>query len=197
MSDTRTANYGVHTVEYSYEDVLGLPGVCLSAIVGPGLPGLRISPSTVQGAGREGIHAGLGRIVFENGPDHASRMAFPVYNPNEVRKADWGSRRRPHEPGNTADAQPQTADSDKSPRTIYQRLSAVRTIPHNFGIHFVVYHSSLYRDEPTVIIHYMLGPGLPSLALTPEGVVRQDPAGLYDGKGQLGLHVRITRDDLL
>ena len=38
-----------------------------------------------------------------------------------------------------------------------------------FRRHHVVYHSSLFPDEPTVNVMFILGPGVPNLRITPEG----------------------------
>jgi hypothetical protein len=144
------------------------------------------------------LPGGLGRIVFENGPDHASRMVFPIFNPTDARRPDWKTRRRPPgDPGHSGCAPIPREDPANPPRSIHDRLAAIRTMFHHFGRHYVVYHASLFPNEPTVIIRHMLGPGLPNLGITREGVVSHDGWGLDEGKGQLNLHIAITREDLL
>ena len=66
-----------------------------------------------------------------------------------------------------------------------------------FRRHHVVYHSSLFPDEPTVNVMFILGPGVPNLRITPEGVEPTDETGLDEGQGCLYLGIEITRADLL
>src|SRR5262245_28479398 len=107
-----TVEHGVHRLTYEFEEVYGLPGVCLIALTGPGVPNLHITPQGVETG--DGEVGGNGTIVFENGPEQASRMAFPVFNPNNSRRPDWETRKRhPADPESTA----------------------IRTLSQPFGVH--------------------------------------------------------------
>jgi hypothetical protein len=193
-----TVEYGVHRLDNQHDETYGLPAVCLVALTGPGLPSLRITPTGTQPADWSGLIDGQRRIVFENGPDHASRMAFPTFNPADARQPDWKTRRRPPgDPGHSGCAPVPREDPANPPRSIHDRLAPMRTMAHHFGRHHVVYPASLFPHEPTVIIRHLLGPGLPNLSITREGAVSHDGTGLDEGKGQLNLHIAITREDLL
>ena len=43
-----TVEHGVHRLTYEFEEVYGLPGVCLIALTGPGVPNLHITPRGVE-----------------------------------------------------------------------------------------------------------------------------------------------------
>jgi hypothetical protein len=170
-----TKEHGVHRIYYDHEEVLGLPGICLFAISGPGVPNLKITPvgvETVEGAGSP---EGNGKITFENGPEH--RMSFPMFNPNNARLPNWETMRRPP-PDPTV-------------------LPAIRTMGQSFGVHRVVFHAGLYRNEPTVSILVIAGPGIPGLRLTRDGV---EPDTFHSDMGETGdnlsLHIAVTREHL-
>ena len=169
-----TVEHGVHRLTYEFEEVYGLPGVCLIALTGPGVPNLHITPRGVENV--DGGVGGNGAIVFENGLEQASRMAFPVFNPNDARRPDWETRKRlPVDP----------------------QLAAIRTIVRPFGVHYVTYHAGLYRNEPTVAILSIRGPGMPDLDIKREGVAVLPHEQNELDFGQLNLRVVITRKDLI
>jgi len=196
--DLLTVNKGVHRIHYQHDEIFGLPAVCIWSITGPGLPRLRFTPTGVEPGDWSDLPEGEGRIVFENGPDDASRMTFPIFNPNDVNQPDWKTRRRPPGyPWIEPPAQAEEKSPSGRPRSIQHRLAAIRTCSRYFGRHYVVYHSSLFPNEPTVNVMSILGPGVPNLRITPEGVEAVDERGLDEGQGCLHLHFVITRTDLL
>jgi hypothetical protein len=201
MKFIHTLHKGAYRFTYLHEDVDGLPGVCLLDITGPRLPNLRITPTRVEPAEWCDLAEGLGRFAFENGPDDGARMAFPIFNSNEARQPDWATRRRSssdrHRFG--IGVTPDEDAADPAP-SIFDRLPAMRTVTRCFGRYPVVYHPSLFPNEPTVHINFMLGPDLPWAAPSLEGVrwhVATPPRHHADAVRRLALWIRITRDDLL
>jgi len=195
--ELHTLTYGARRVHYQHDEIFGLPAVCICDITGPGLPSLRITPEGVEPTNASDLPEGEGRIVFENGTDDASRMTFPIFNPNEARKPDWKTKRRPPGYPWIAPASTGKVSPSGSPRSIQYRLSAIRTCSHNFGRHYVVYYPSLFPNEPTVRIMSILGPGLPNLRITPEGVEPTDETGIGERQGCVHFSIVITRGDLL
>lgn len=70
------------------------PAVCICDITGPGLPRLRITPEGAEPDDASDLAENEGRIVFENGPDDDSRMAFPIFHPNEARRLLAGRKQK-------------------------------------------------------------------------------------------------------
>jgi len=196
--DLHTVDYGVHRIDYQHDKIFNLSAVCIWAITGPGLPRLRITPEGVEPDDASDLPESEGRIVFENGPDDASRMTFPIFNPHDVHQSDWKTRRRPPGyPWIEPPAPPGKQRPSGRPHSIHDRLAAIRTCSRYFGRHYVVYHSSLFPNEPTVNVMSILGPGVPNLRITPEGVEPTDETGLDEGQGCLYLGIEITRADLM
>jgi hypothetical protein len=185
--------YGVHRVHYEHEQVFGLPAVCICDITGPGLPRLRITPEGVEPADASDLPEAEGRIAFVNGTADDLRMAFPIFNPADARKPDWKTKRRPFGYPWIAPVIGEEKPSDR-PHSIHDRLAAIRTCFRYFGRHHVVYHPSLFPNEPTVNVMSVDGPGIPNLRITTEGVELADGTGLDQGQGCLLLYIKITRD---
>ncbi len=201
MQHIHTLDKGAYRFSYVHEAVDGLPGVCLLDITGPRLPNLRITPARVEPAEWGDLAEGLGRFAFANGPDDGARMAFPIFNPNEARQPDWTTRRRP--PGDRGlfgVGMAAGEDAAGPAPSIDDRLPANRTATRCFGRYPVNYHPSLFPNEPTVHINFMLGPDLPWAAPSLEGIrwhVARPPGHHGDAVRRLALWIRITRDDLL